>query len=1024
MINNQIFDDYLKKTKKIILEVPEVDLSKRPSTEMITALANVNSLGFEVTDSVYKVFLSLDTPDRDKFNEFYDSLIGSLRKMKGGEHDFTPFYKNFPKETLEMSDEQFYWNAFRYYFGMAIGIPEEVMQDAIAPEKNPRLPFMEKPDEYIKISTATMDDYKQYIKSLCESKANLGKGGEESLKVFFENHENVFPAVEEFCAFLRGIEPQNKSNMCIKDKLILDSDLMVSELMYTLEKDIKTPTDVLRLFNYDQTEETDLRVNSIQKTKTFSYYGDNDDDDDYGDGKKATKGYQNCSARKRKLYLSLLERTLKGSKAREEVWAHADLWKKAAFRLKPGKYMSLYPKAFEVINAVRNEKKPGIPLERNLTRAFQEKNTDAVEYIFAKNPGVMLQNMEKYLELMDGMGEKSVGFSRIKNILDDNAKNEINVRLIFRELTHCREMIKALENKKESFIYEGHGKTHRSYKTDKIITLTVEDYEKIQTILKEALSAHMAQKDILGKVYITPEAEALLDGIKAPMNLKNVNPAIRNLSEGSRIPISLSGKDLFRCFTQWSNLPGKPHHSYIDMHTFLLDEKGRFINFIGWNGVRAEFKEAFNYSGDMCAGCGSAAYKDVVTYTDVNLSAARNLQVNIYKGKNNISEEDKEKIDSLKMEIAKYKSQLGSLRAGWVKDETIYGYAKEYSLTVPEITDANKNSVIKMVKAHIDMLRTQAIAEKRDLLYDKVTPRYVAIALEDWSGYMINTAQCQCGVMLRDANKAQEGEVFEAGSVKDTFNVSCNAQNTVTFAFDLKTEEMIWVNRPYDINKAGESPQYMERRNAMTQAFNGVLEKEYVTMRDVLSANIDCRGERVDAPEKADVIISTENMDMKDGQTLINLFEPSLIAAEFLDCRFRPENILRFTPERQIEIITSYEGREHYDELVAAVEKQADKLPGERIVLESVNAHRPEDLSKFSENELSEMITKEVRSLEKDISDPKKVEEHNERIHKLNSEIKERKYPSHTHEIQAAMFNPLGNNSKARAKDKAHDERN
>lgn len=1018
MITKNIFADYLKNTKKILIDVPEVNISLRPSRDMLTALANINSLGFEVTDSVYKKFLSLDS-ERDKFNEFYEEIMDSLRLMKGGDHDFEPFYKNFPEETLNMTDEEFYWNAFKYYFGMAVGIPEETMQKVIAPEKNPRFPFMEKPDEYIKIGVSSVDEYLGYIKSICESKANMSKGNETSLKVFFDEAVPNILSEEELCDFLKGLEPQNKQNACIKNKLIMDSSLEAGNKLNLITRDIKTTTDVLRLFVYSQTGEADIRINPVQTSKTYSWL----DEIDYE--KVVSSGFRTVGAAERRLFLGLLENVIHNRKSVEEMWAHADLWKKVSYRLKPGKYMDKYPKAFSAINELRNEKKPVLDEKENLTKAFQDKNTEVIEEIFKKNPGIMLQNAEKYLEIMESRDEFGNGLKTLTEILDSCDKKELNLRLMYREFAHCYECIHMLNSDKTSVIYDGHGSSHRSFKKDKVFILDDRQYHALQMVLFGYLQRHTRMKDPLGNVYITPEATALLKNIKAPMNLKNINPSIRNLSEGSRIPINESDKDLYRLFTQWHNLPGKPHSSYCDMHVILLDEDGKFIDFVGWNGRSDSTKKIFNYSGDMCAP--SYGYGDVVTYTDIDMKALADIKyIEKSRPKSDLSDEEKAKIKALKKEIRHYSRMKYSVLnyVNPITDECLYEVSKALNLVpiAPDAAEWNREKV----KDSVLMRISEDIAARMDKINEiqttKVIPRYAVVAVENWSGNLLNTVQCQTGVILRKSDEKQRGEVFEAGSVKDTFNLTCAAQNVVTFGFDLKDREMIWVNKPYGENKGCGSPAEQPRRNAAIQVFNGVREREYVTMKDVIMGNVCARGQIVSDIKEADTIITTENMDLNNGQTLINIFEPSLIAAEFLDDKFRADNILRFSPKRQIEIIDDYllHGEEEKSEKMFEVIKNAsEKLPDEQAVIE----YYKDNLHFMTEEELTASLEKAVKELEKSIGEPEKVDEFNVRIKEINKELKSRKYPSHTHEIQAAMSNPLGNNSKARAKDKEHDER-
>lgn len=70
--------------------------------------------------------------------------------------------------------------------------------------------------------------------------------------------------------------------------------------------------------------------------------------------------------------------------------------------------------------------------------------------------------------------------------------------------------------------------------------------------------------------------------------------------------------------------------------------------------------------------------------------------------------------------------------------------------------------------------------------------RYIAMTIESWSGWPIDTVDIVAGVMFRKNEYA--GEVFDPRTVTTVFKPTTSALNAIPLVVDLKTLEMIWVD--------------------------------------------------------------------------------------------------------------------------------------------------------------------------------------------------------------------------------------
>lgn len=81
--------------------------------------------------------------------------------------------------------------------------------------------------------------------------------------------------------------------------------------------------------------------------------------------------------------------------------------------------------------------------------------------------------------------------------------------------------------------------------------------------------------------------------------------------------------------------------------------------------------------------------------------------------------------------------------------------------------------------------------------------RWVVMTLQAWSGIAFNSVDMIAGVMLR--SKPNSGEVFDPRTVSTAFRPTTDAYQSIPFAVDLKTGEMVWLDSSSGSTETGVS---------------------------------------------------------------------------------------------------------------------------------------------------------------------------------------------------------------------------
>src|SRR5437762_1998109 len=99
---------YIRRRSKVVL--PDGS-GATPLNVLASLQKNLESLGFLLAPDVIEGLKALNPMQVDAF---YQRLVKDLRALVGAHRKFNPLYPNFPKQVMEMTEAELYFNAIMH----------------------------------------------------------------------------------------------------------------------------------------------------------------------------------------------------------------------------------------------------------------------------------------------------------------------------------------------------------------------------------------------------------------------------------------------------------------------------------------------------------------------------------------------------------------------------------------------------------------------------------------------------------------------------------------------------------------------------------------------------------------------------------------------------------------------------------------------------------------------------------------------------------------------------------------------
>ncbi len=548
---NQI-EIYLSKCSKVLL--PTGDAHSEDGT-VATAAKNLQSLGFGLSRPLLERLSSLP---RQVVVDWYRSIQPVLEKMVGAHRSFKPMYPNFPKQVMEASDAELYFNAMTHYFGFVLsdtlGDPNLVVLPNY--EKEAR-PILEEFHSLRWIDLGDEQDFDSVFTRLVSSNASLSLDDKEIVKWFVANRDvqSLLPdkiPQKETLAFLVAIFP--------------DRDCLLPL--------VKTATDTIRI----AVAMSEGDVSLAEPTK-----------------------FRNFTKAERRFLLGCLENT--GNSRTEDMLRWKDRWIRLGEKLHPGDFKRRFPKSLEAFDVLRN-KAPYRTFNRLAEDAISKGDSEATVSLLKKRPGDFVRRLDHILR----------SHSDFDRIIDEvvASATDVSTTVLLQAWHHFHSRDGVTSR---AFFPKGNA-AKVQFKEGKLPSLPAGVTDRVATKLRHVLVSRFAKLQPLGKVFIDERLKNQL----VPFAARSASRSLRCITRGSRF--NLPAGDTVRFFCWWKNIGDDEEERSrvdLDLSASLFDSNWQTSGEVAYYNLREGMSY---HSGDITsAPNGACEFIDVSLSSVLEMNA-------------------------------------------------------------------------------------------------------------------------------------------------------------------------------------------------------------------------------------------------------------------------------------------------------------------------------------------------------------------------------------------------------------------
>lgn len=545
----------LRRRHKLALEKGSAQC---PSDQHIVMLMkNIESLGFILSKEVYEV---LTTYTVEELTRFYSELLPVLKKLVGADVEYRPMYVNFPESVMEECEIKLYLNALIHYWSSGTWKPEE--------EKVKRALFGEFTDK-TELTLAAENESAEIFRMLCESKTSISDTDKADLIWLLENVTELrFPD-----------EIPLKENAALIGKLYLEHHPLAKA--EEIQKYFKTATDVLRLI----TAMSDGDLSLAESCR-----------------------YRSFKRRERKLLMELL---MGCGALEEDMRRYRGQWVRVGERIHPSEYSrEKYGKVLAAFDKIRSDET--IPtFYTYVEKALEERNVKGALSLLEKRPGELARRLDYLFRISASRREDAEIIECWRKAAPQAAST---VLLQVREHFHRRN-----ENEQPIRVFFPKGKLAKAiFVPNELKNLEQTVCDEVAAICEDALIQQFAEKEPLGKVYLSEEFRQYL----VPFSQRSASKAMRTIVRGSKLPIDEKSKVL-RAFIWWTDMDYDDGRVDIDLTATVYDKNWNYKTHVSYMNLRSlEYRMV--HSGDIVSG-GPADGAGVAEFLDVDIdSVVRN----------------------------------------------------------------------------------------------------------------------------------------------------------------------------------------------------------------------------------------------------------------------------------------------------------------------------------------------------------------------------------------------------------------
>lgn len=489
--------------------------------------------------------------------EWFENVIPYLRKALGV-GNYTPFYANFPKQVMELSHAELFWNAIRHYHSEGTWSPSYALKERGFAFENVK---------FTTIKLGSENDFAKIFTTLVSINQSITENDKKVVEWFVENYRqnlvmpNTIPFKETLC-MLAG---------------------------YSLAVPVKTATDVLRIAVYFSGGDISMpalpkvTMKHIKQNRREMFYRNLQNSQIEARDKFK---FKNLTRSKRKYLLSLLEGT---NLDLGEMKLKHERWLRLGEVLHVGEYKTRFPKSFSAFVILRNDVDNIKTFESKVESALNDNDLTKGLELLSKRPGVFARKLDYLLRTFN---QETVlrEFRKIAKNVSRKVLWELYNHFLKRDTAAPRSIMLKGKSSKKKMLPE-------LPPMNKILI------NRIQNTILDCLGDQFASMEKMGSVFIDEK----LKKIPLPTAMRSINTAVKTYVRGTRVPFNETAK-VIRPYIHWFDQHGDED---LDLSVLFFDKNLGYVEHISYTNLKSSYLNSC-HSGDVRRRQGACAeYVDI-----------------------------------------------------------------------------------------------------------------------------------------------------------------------------------------------------------------------------------------------------------------------------------------------------------------------------------------------------------------------------------------------------------------------------
>lgn len=570
------------------------------ATLAMTAVKNLSDYGF-IPDS--KGIEALCTSPAQEISDWYYRTEARFRALAGADHEYNPFYPNFPEEVISKSELEMFLDQIAHYVTVAIGDILGETGGAWRPDgKNEKKGKKSLEDHPLKVIATVSED------ELDEAVASIFKNTLASR--LMPSKEDIRGIIN---AYIDAVEDWTKDAGTVENRKVLS-------YLYTLavlSGNDTSPLPSLVTGDY-------LRIAQVYSCmrRLGTDMLENIDTDKKGrDGKVRQQRVTHLS----KPLVRFIAEGLEGLANLEDIYRNGEQWK-PVFRLMHVGAMKNKPNLLSVAQKLRSHATIRT-FYSGIEDAYRKKDYEKAVRMYASRPGEFVKNLNRMLNVkIDNAGKKKAYAELLYKKAGETfmkARTEDLIRLAGYLRSRTREDRLAVHNVKGVLV-----QTEKKHEP-----IDAASAEALIALAKKAI-ATQTKKAVYRKAYI----DSRLGNVPLPTEITDASDAMNAWPRGTRLPIEKNADGTpknVRMFVWWTNQKedaGKRYRVDLDLsaelfHKNKYKDDGEVLctrtGSVSFHSCYGYGNGAITHSGDITDGeeYGGAG---VCEYVDINIKELQN----------------------------------------------------------------------------------------------------------------------------------------------------------------------------------------------------------------------------------------------------------------------------------------------------------------------------------------------------------------------------------------------------------------